>query len=368
MKRLLPLLLGVISSCAVGAQDILYFPRDSTWIDVEGGKKSKLSFATYEDIEYVLVDGVYMYLGGIVTRNSLTRHMGGLTSLANIQIDKSTGFRFFMNDAKSFSSSKPFRSYVLFGGDIFLLAYHPYNVYDQLSFGGCVTDFTVKASMEDGKKQRRGTLYDRPLQYKYLDSGIASITASSYLTETVGGTTVDYRPEYMMNRICKAADGWEFEPEFDNFMRCWAEGVAGDGIGEWLKVDFTRASYEMMILNGYIDFGNMQAYKRNNRLKRIKVESTEPVFSMEYTFEDYVAYHTIKMPMATKAVKITVLEVYKGEKYNDTCVTAITLPQERWRSKEAEDKEAWAYLQKLGVLEYIRRFKNRFSHPVGTEQ
>jgi len=211
--------------------------------------------------------------------------------------------------------------------------------------------------MEDGKKQRRGTLYDRPLQYRYLESGISGVTASSYLTETVGSRIVDYRPEYMMNRICKTADGWEFEPEFDNFMRCWAEGVAGDGIGEWLKVDFSRDSDEMMILNGYIDFGNMQAYKRNNRLKRIKVESIEPAFSMEYTFEDYVAYHTIKMPMATKAVKITVLEVYKGEKYSDTCVTAITLPQERWRTKEAEDKEVRAYLQKLGVLDYVKAFK-----------
>ena len=359
MKRHLLLLMVILSSCVVEAQNILYFPHDSTWIDVQGGTGNRLSFTKYEDIEYALVDDVYMYLGGVVTRNVLKKHVDNFVSTAVIETDTSTGYRYFMNDANVYSSSKSFRTYVISGVDIFLLAFHTYSSNDRLAFSGCVDDYLIKATMEEGKKHRQGVLIDDLLlHYRYLDSGIASIMASSYLTETISGMTVDYRPEYMMNRICKTVEiGWGFYPEFDNFMRCWAEGVAGDGIGEWLKVDFTRASDEMMILNGYIDFGNMQAYKRNNRLKRIKVESIEPAFSMEYAFEDYVAYHTIKLPAATKSVKITILDVYKGSKYSDTCVTAIALPQERWRTKEAEDKEVREYLQKLGVLDYVKAFK-----------
>lgn len=357
MKRLLLLLMVMLSSCVVEAQNILYFPHDSTWIDLEGGLKNKLSFVTSDDIAYVIVDDIYVYLGGIATSTDLKKYINSLVSSATLETDTSNGYRFFMNNTKGPSSSKQFRTYVLSGGDVFLIAHHSYNIYDKLAFFGFITDTTVKASMEEGKELRQGIWIDDLFaNYIYLDSGIASITASSYLTETVGDITVDYRPEYMMNRICKVADGGGY-PEFDNFMRCWAEGVAGDGIGEWLKVDFTRASDEMMILNGYIDFGNMQAYKRNNRLKRIKVESIEPAFSMEYAFEDYVAYHTIKLPAATKSVKITILDVYKGAKYSDTCVTAIALPQERWRTKEAEDKEVRAYLQKLGVLDYVKAFK-----------
>lgn len=220
-----------------------------------------------------------------------------------------------------------------------------------------VDDFTAYASMEEGRKQRQGVWIDDLFSfYKYIDSGIGSIAASSYLTEMVHGALVDYRPDYMMNRICKLDYG-SFYSEFDNFMRCWAEGVPGDGIGEWLKVDFTRMSDELMILNGYIDFGNMQLYKRNGRLKRIRVESTAPAFSMEYSFDDFVAYHSIKLPAATQSVKITILDVFKGEKYSDTCVTAIMLPQERWRSKEEEQKEVMAYLEKLGVLAYIKKLK-----------
>lgn len=359
MRTIAVILLLVTSICATEAQKIFYFPHDSIWIDVKDKKKSRIDFVSYTDVAYVLVDNVYVYLSILETRKTdLKMLLGGYTSSSVIETDTS-GYRYFVNDAKGFSSSKPFRTYVLSGGDILLLAHHSYNKYDKLSFSGCVNDFIVKASMEEGQKQRRGTLYDKPLQYKYLDSGLLSITSSSYLTEEVNGKLVDYRPEYMMNRICKTSDGWEFEPEFDNFMRCWAEGVPGDGIGEWLKVDFTRVSDELLILNGYIDFGNMNAYKNNSRLRRIRIDSTAPAFSVEYTFDDYVAYHSVKLPAVTKSVKITILDVYKGAKYSDTCVTAITLPQERWRTKETEEKEVRAYLQKLGVLDYIKKFKAR---------
>ncbi len=359
MKKLATILLLILSFCAVEAQDILYFPHDSTWTDVNDGKKSRIDFVSYTDIEYVLVDGMYVYLSILDTRRTdLKKLLGSFTSSTTIQTDVSTGYRFFKNTMKGWYS-KPFSTYVLIGSDFFLVVNNFYGADGNLHLDGAVNDFTAKSSMEDGRKGRIGIKGERETyQYKYLDGGIAAITASSYLTETLGGKTLDYRPEYMMNRICKAADGWEFYPEFDNFMRCWAEGVPGDGIGEWLKVDFTRASDEMMILNGYIDFGNMLAYKKNNRLKRIRIDSADPAFSMEYPFEDYVAYHTIKMPAATKSVKITILDVYNGAKYSDTCVTAITLPQERWRPKEAEELEVRAYLESLGVLDYVKKYKN----------
>lgn len=41
MKKLLPLILFLLLSCAAAAQDVLYFPHDSTWVDVDGQKKSK---------------------------------------------------------------------------------------------------------------------------------------------------------------------------------------------------------------------------------------------------------------------------------------------------------------------------------------
>lgn len=276
--------------------------------------------------------------------------------LGEAKIDEETGFRYFnvLN-----SKEQNHRLYILMGKDILILV-SKYNSNNKEIIASGIDWTETILSMDQMIQSRKGDIVDDiAFEWEYLDSGIGTIRSSSFLVEIVKSKTVDYKPEYMINRICRCPDetGYGGSAVFDNFMRCWAEGVPGDGLGEWLEVEFTRPSNEIMILNGYVDFRNMSAYKNNNRLKKIRVESQNPKFSIEYTLPDYVAYHSVPLPQKTSKVKITILEVYKGTKYDDTCVTAIALPQERTRSIEEEKREVLQFLKELKVFEYLDQYK-----------
>ena len=45
--------------------------------------------------------------------------------------------------------------------------------------------------------------------------------------------------------------------------------------------------------------------------------------SFDINFNDYVEFTEFNVPKQTKKVRIEILEVYKGTKYNDTCITKI---------------------------------------------
>ena len=44
---------------------------------------------------------------------------------------------------------------------------------------------------------------------------------------------------------------------------------------------------------------------------------------MDLTFNDFVEFTEFEIPAESKHVKIVIDEVYKGTKYNDTCITKI---------------------------------------------
>ena len=97
-------------------------------------------------------------------------------------------------------------------------------------------------------------------------------------------------------------------------------------------MDFEWPSNEVTVINGYFDIRKMNLYKDNNRIKRVKIESYSPAFTTEYEFEDVVKFHDIPLPEKTEHIKMTILEVYKGRKYDDTCISFIAIPPKRWRS------------------------------------
>ncbi len=64
-------------------------------------------------------------------------------------------------------------------------------------------------------------------------------------------------------------------------------------------------------------------FKENGRLKDIRITSDSPEFDILYTFDDYVYYADIEFPQKTDKVKIEIMDVYNGSKYNDTCISGI---------------------------------------------
>jgi len=108
---------------------------------------------------------------------------------------------------------------------------------------------------------------------------------------------------------------------------CWAEGVAGNGEGEWLEISAKVPVLldTLQITNGLTVSDAL--FRANNRIKKLdlSVNGGAPV---TVQLPDQMDPFDIKLP-ETKAVvrtiRLTVREVYPGTKYQDTCVTRIRL-------------------------------------------
>lgn len=135
------------------------------------------------------------------------------------------------------------------------------------------------------------------------------ITASSYLTETLGNKPVSYPPSNLSN--------WELST-------AWVEGVPGDGIGE--EISLLTGGNHLIIANGFFYPKDLSVYTKNNRVRRILVSgSTDGIeqFSMEYELTDTPNFQAIIFPQMVMDVKITILSVYKGTTYSDTAISGI---------------------------------------------
>lgn len=158
---------------------------------------------------------------------------------------------------------------------------------------------------------------------------------------------------------------------FDNNLKtCWAEGVKGPGIGESLYLAVAEGSHFLAVANGYQKSRTL--YWVNNRLKTIQItvfiginlpgEATEQFtvyharkypFSKTVSLADTLELQKIYLPFDWKLLKtfkdkallqfmdekniskesfkpdvryilqIQILDIYKGKKYNDTCISEI---------------------------------------------
>lgn len=157
---------------------------------------------------------------------------------------------------------------------------------------------------------------------------IKQITASSYYVEKTRNGTIEYIPQTL-------------SALFSLGMHCtwirhipWVPGKENNssGIGEYLDIEFDKKQDNLVILNGYVDPFKHYLYKANNRVKKAVITSLdeENPFEIEYEFEDYVHFSEIDFPSEVSKVRFTIKEVYKGEKWDDTCITAVIT---RWESE-----------------------------------
>lgn len=186
--------------------------------------------------------------------------------------------------------------------------------------------------------------------FGFVDDGIWNIAAFSCLNELIKGKTVTYSAENMRHFL--VVDTYDYyQLELNSIDPPWAEGVEGAGIGGAIDVEFSRSSKSVIILNGYVDLAKRYLYKQNNRLKTVRIESSDPFFSITSTLEDVVMFHEIPFPAMTKKVRIVILDVYKGSKYDDTCITKIFIRQQELRPRQKYESEIKKALQKSGYLE-----------------
>ena len=100
----------------------------------------------------------------------------------------------------------------------------------------------------------------------------------------------------------------------------WVEGVKGDGIGEGFTI-CGRGKY-LLIMNGYISYEKPYLYKQNNRIKKIKVTGIESGKSKILDVLDTPHPQTVDISFITglEDIRVEIADVYKGTKYDDTCL------------------------------------------------
>jgi hypothetical protein len=121
-------------------------------------------------------------------------------------------------------------------------------------------------------------------------------------------------------------------------LQPWAEGSRGPGIGEKIFIGFNPANPTGMsrenilkwkyrgiaFSNGFADYNRPHLYKDNNRVKKIRVHFFDPDGFMDFAVLDtpQIQYFSFGSRVSAK-IQIEILEVYKGEKWDDTCVNGI---------------------------------------------
>lgn len=130
------------------------------------------------------------------------------------------------------------------------------------------------------------------------------ITADSYLTEG----KVRYTPE----NLKITAKGTP-----------WVEGKKGDGLGSKIMVR-AKSAFSILIISNGFDSEKKTTYYNNNRVKRIKIrDASDKNRFIVAELPDTTEPFEIKLPFKTKQLEIEIQDVYKGKKYDDTCLNYI---------------------------------------------
>jgi hypothetical protein len=118
----------------------------------------------------------------------------------------------------------------------------------------------------------------------------------------------------------------------------WCEGVSGPGIGQTITVHQKPEQVigAMMIVNGYAR--TPQTFRANGRVKRAKIETSGGVVRT-VTLKDTSEMEEIKVPPSRVAwIRLTILEVYPGDRHADTCISKFYFNHEEFGAIEEERK------------------------------
>lgn len=115
----------------------------------------------------------------------------------------------------------------------------------------------------------------------------------------------------------------------ENWREPWVESVSGYGIGEYVEIEDT-APYErkfdfLLIMNGYFDIDKPYLYKQNSRVKQIKVTGLKSGKEQILDVLDTPHPQTVDISFldAQEPFRVTIMDVYKGTKYDDTCINCM---------------------------------------------
>ena len=171
---------------------------------------------------------------------------------------------------------------------------------------------------------------------------LGRLTAVAWLTWTVAPAGADeichtQGGQYAQTRTCVTSalapqGGNSYGPDQITGLGegAWCEGVPGPGIGQTVTVHQTPATKigTIMFVNGYAK--TAQTFRANGRVKRARIETSGGTVRT-VTLKDTAEMEAIKIPPARVSwIKLTILEVYPGERHADTCISKFYFNQEEF--------------------------------------
>jgi len=117
----------------------------------------------------------------------------------------------------------------------------------------------------------------------------------------------------------------------DRVDTAWAEGAPGPGPGQWIELRWTTPVRigEVGVFPGFGKSGAL--FRANARIKRARIVFSDG-HTVEVAFDDEPAFQlrTVSAPgpwddwsALVTSMRIEILEVYVGEKYEDACISEI---------------------------------------------
>ena len=123
-----------------------------------------------------------------------------------------------------------------------------------------------------------------------------------------------------------------------SYKTAWIEGVPGYGIGEYVTYHIPPQNpriTEIIVVNGYVK--SKKAWKENSRVKKLRMYIDDKPFRDLYLKDSREEQHFKFDPLGYSdrenwedlqsrpwwTIKFEILEVYEGDKYDDTAITEI---------------------------------------------
>lgn len=104
----------------------------------------------------------------------------------------------------------------------------------------------------------------------------------------------------------------------------WVEDKPGDGVGESISLTASSGKiYRLFLSNGFVSFKKPHLYLENSRVKRVKVNYDDSGEFEYFDIQDTPNFQNIEFSHPVKKATVVIEDVYKGSKYEDTCVNAI---------------------------------------------
>ena len=120
-------------------------------------------------------------------------------------------------------------------------------------------------------------------------------------------------------------------------LTAWSEGSEGNGVGEYLEVEFLNPTGvdAIQFMPGFFD---ERWFLANNRVKKVRIrlfdEKEREQFTSVAFFDDSMIIKEISIGFHNvKRARFEIMEIYAGEKWNDLPISEIIFMLEKNRVK-----------------------------------